>query len=144
MHSNVIIGMQDVNYPMGFITIGWSYANSLKNITTLFNLISAWRCQISMRTMWSSDNFKGTSCSTQKGCTWKKDPCAHCSHQSTSTGNLAQHKRAVHERVKYTCGQCANLFSSNGYLVRWNQRKPMQSCTWPAAVRHCRSVMSMV
>ena len=35
-----------------------------------------------------------------------KYPCGQCDYQASSTGNLARHKRAVHEGVKYPCGQC--------------------------------------
>ena len=30
-------------------------------------------------------------------------------------GSLAQQKRAVHEEVKYTCGQCNQQATSKGY-----------------------------
>ena len=33
-----------------------------------------------------------------------KYPCELCNHQATSKGNFAQHKRAVHEGVKYPSG----------------------------------------
>ena len=31
-------------------------------------------------------------------------------------GHLVQHKRAVHEGVKYPLSQCGNQFTSEGYL----------------------------
>ena len=39
-------------------------------------------------------------------------------YQATSKGSLAQHKRAVHEGVKYSCGQCVHQATSNGDLAR--------------------------
>ena len=47
-----------------------------------------------------------------------KYPCGQCSHQSTSKGNLARHKRAVHEGVKYPCGQCGHQSTSKGNLAQ--------------------------
>ena len=35
-------------------------------------------------------------------------PCEQCNYQSTKKGSLSEHKRAVHERVKYPGRQYIN------------------------------------
>ena len=35
-----------------------------------------------------------------------KYPCLQCGKQFSQRGNLAKHKRAVHEGVKFSCDQC--------------------------------------
>ena len=44
--------------------------------------------------------------------------CGQCGHQSTLKGNLAEHKRAVHEGVKYPCGQCGYQATTKGSLAQ--------------------------
>ena len=39
-------------------------------------------------------------------------------HQTSSQGNLAQHKRALHEGVKYPCSRCGNQFTSKVNLTQ--------------------------
>ena len=36
-----------------------------------------------------------------------KYPCGQCNHQATSKGDLARHKRAAHEGVKFPCGNAS-------------------------------------
>ena len=47
-----------------------------------------------------------------------KYPCGQCSYEATSKGGVALHKRAVHEGVKYSCGECGHQFTSKGNLAR--------------------------
>ena len=35
-----------------------------------------------------------------------KYPCGQCEYQATSKRNLDQHKKSVHEGIKYPCEQC--------------------------------------
>ena len=39
-------------------------------------------------------------------------PCGRWNNQATAKGNLAQHKRAVHEGVRYPCEQCKHQATS--------------------------------
>ena len=39
-------------------------------------------------------------------------------YQAVSKSNIAEHKMAVHERVKYTCEQCGHQLISKGYLAK--------------------------
>ena len=41
-----------------------------------------------------------------------KFSCSQCNYQAIAKGSLAQHKRAVHKGAKYSCGQC-NLSSNS-------------------------------
>ena len=51
----------------------------------------------------------------------KKFPCSQhgkqYDYQTTIKGSLAQHKRAEHEGVKYTCRQCDNQATTEGCLT---------------------------
>ena len=45
-----------------------------------------------------------------------KYPCGQCVLKATSKGNLDKHNREVHEGVKYPCGQCDHKATSKGNL----------------------------
>ena len=45
-----------------------------------------------------------------------KFPCTQCDKRFTHKGNLEEHKRAVHEGVKFPCTQCDKRFTKKGYL----------------------------
>ena len=51
----------------------------------------------------------------------QKFPCSQhwkqYDYQTTIKGNMAQHKRAEHERVKYTCRQFDNQATTEGCLT---------------------------
>ena len=51
--------------------------------------------------------------------------CKQCDHKATSKGDLAKHKRSVHEGVKYPCEQCDHKATSKGDLA---QHKKVESC----------------
>ena len=46
-----------------------------------------------------------------------KYSCGQCDNDTTSKGNLAQHKRAVHEKVSYPCGQCDYKATTESSLI---------------------------
>ena len=35
-----------------------------------------------------------------------KNPCGQCEYQAITKGSLFQHKRSIHEGIKYPCAQC--------------------------------------
>ena len=45
-----------------------------------------------------------------------KFPCTQCDKRFNHKGNLEEHKRAVHEGVKFPCTQCDKRFTKKGYL----------------------------
>ena len=47
-----------------------------------------------------------------------KYPCGQCQHEATSKGSLVQHRRAVHEGIKYPCGKCQYEATSKGDLTQ--------------------------
>ena len=57
---------------------------------------------------------------------------AGCDHKANSKGQLCQHKRAVHEGVKYPCRQCDHKATSKGHLTRHSRaahERVKYSCT---------------
>ena len=54
-----------------------------------------------------------------------KYPCGQCGHQASSKGNLALHKRAVHEGVKYPCNICKFQAAQKRYLKIHKMKKHM-------------------
>ena len=55
-------------------------------------------------------------------------------HQATSKGHLSEHKRAIHERVKYPCGQCGQQFTQKGNLAK-HKREVHEGVKYPC--RQC-------
>ena len=53
-----------------------------------------------------------------------KYPCSRCGNQFTSKVNLTQHIRTVHEVVKYPCGQCflRNLVGTKGQYMKESKK----------------------
>ena len=47
-----------------------------------------------------------------------KFPCGQCGKQFSHKGDVAKHQRAVHAGIKYPCGQCDKEFSSMTNLAR--------------------------
>ena len=47
-----------------------------------------------------------------------KYPCGQCGKQFSRKGDVATHQKAIHEGVKYPCGQCDKEFSSKTSLAR--------------------------
>ena len=45
-------------------------------------------------------------------------PCRQYDNQASSNGNLARHKIAVHEGVKYSLGQCDHQITSESNLAQ--------------------------
>ena len=43
-----------------------------------------------------------------------KYSCGQCGKEFTTQGALKRHRRATHKGVKYPCGQCGKEFSSQG------------------------------
>ena len=50
-----------------------------------------------------------------------KYPCGHCNYKATTKGSLAEHKRAVNEGVKYLCQQCNYHATSKCNLGKHNR-----------------------
>ena len=80
-----------------------------------------------------------------------KYPCNQCTHEATSSGNLARHKRAVHEEVKYPCELCDHKATSKGDLAKHKRavhegvKYPCRQCDHKATskgnlARHKRAV----
>ena len=40
-------------------------------------------------------------------------PCGQCGKQYTSQGSFAQHRRAVHEGIKFPFGQCGKQYTNS-------------------------------
>ena len=51
-----------------------------------------------------------------------KYACRQCNYQATLKGDLARHNRAVHEGIKYSCRQCDQQFSWKSGIAK-HQRK---------------------
>ena len=47
-----------------------------------------------------------------------KFSCGQCQHEATTVGSLDQHKRLVHEVIKYPCRQCQYQATSKGDLTK--------------------------
>ena len=45
-----------------------------------------------------------------------KYPCGQCGKEFSLEGNLAEHERIVYVGIKYPCGQCGKQFSHKGNL----------------------------
>ena len=45
-----------------------------------------------------------------------KYTCGQCQHKATRKESLAQHRRAIHEGIRYPCGQCQHQATSKGDL----------------------------
>ena len=53
-----------------------------------------------------------------------------CGHQFSSKVNLSEHKKAVHEGIKYPCGKCTYQASDNGYLTQ-DRRAVQEGLKYP-------------
>ena len=49
--------------------------------------------------------------------------CAHCVYVTTKKGNLEQHVRSVHEKIKEICETCSKEFSDKSHLNRHKKNK---------------------
>ena len=61
---------------------------------------------------------KGYFFGTQKGSTWRSQIPLQCGKGFSSKGSVIKHKRAVHEGIKYPCGQRGQKFSQKGELAK--------------------------
>ena len=92
--------------------------------------------------MWQKVFFKEGYSSTQKGSTWRSQvPCSQCGHQATTKGSLTQHKRALHERVRYPCSACGKQFSLKGDIFQHKRavhegvKFPFRECNYQSTTK---------
>ena len=68
-----------------------------------------------------------------------KYPCGQCGKKISQKGHLTEHQRGVHEGVKYPCGQCGKQFSQKGHRAE-HQRSVHEGVKDPC--RQCGKQLS--
>ena len=78
----------------------------------------SWRTQLALWKMQLQATSKGNLAQHKRTVHERMTfPCSQCNHQATSKGDLAQHKRALYEEVKYPCEKCNYHATSKGNLL---------------------------
>ena len=82
---------------------------------------TSWMSKIFLQQMWLSSHYRLKSGSPQGAAhVGVKYSCRQCDHQTSSKGDIAQHKRSVHVGVKYVCRQCNYQVTSISNLA-WHK-----------------------